>query len=166
MARVENEYPTQIEAHFGFSWKMYAISGAKSAAGAEAATEETAQVKGILAEIIVQLRSEFSDKVSSISKIIARGGKIPTTSIDSCREVLSRVKEMNVFGDVELTNQVRAFERILALDAVVGPDTNKVPELSADLDKIQETLTQSIDDAVRNAEKNLTGLGRRKIEVA
>jgi len=71
-----------------------------------------------------------------------------------------------VFGDVELTNQVRAFERILALDSVVGPDTNKVPGLAADLDKIQGVLKTSLDDAIRSAEQNLTGLGRRKIEVA
>jgi hypothetical protein len=166
MARVNNEYPTDIVSHFGFSWKMYAISGAKSAAGAEAATEETAQVKGILAEIVKQLRDEFSEKVRAIAGIIGRGGKIPSTSIDSCREVLARVKSMNVFGDAELTNQVRAFERILALDSVVGPDTNKVPGLAADLDKIQDVLKTSLDDAIANAEKNLTGLGRRKIEVA
>ena len=166
MARVENEYPTDIVSHFGFSWKMYAISGAKSAAAADVASEETAQVKGILAEIVKQLRDEFSEKVSSIAKIIGRGGKIPSTSIDSCREVLKWVKEMNVFGDVELNNQVRAFERILALDSVVGPDTSKVPGLAADLDKIQDVLKTSLDDAIAAAEKNLTGLGRRKIEVA
>jgi hypothetical protein len=165
MARVNNEYPTDIEAHFGFSWKMYAISGAKSAAGAEAATEETDQVKGILAEIVKQLRDEFAEKVSGIAKIIARGGKIPTTSIESAREVLKRVKEMNVFGDAELSNQVRAFERILALDSVVGPDTNKVPGLAADLDKIQDVLKTSLDDAIANAEKKLTGLGNRRISM-
>jgi hypothetical protein len=164
MARVNNEYPSQIEAHFGFSWKMYAISGAKSAA-ADVANEETAQVKGILAEIVKQLRDEFAEKVSGIAKIIARGGKIPSTSIDSCREVLKRVKEMNVFGDAELTNQVRAFERILALDSVVGPDTNKVPGLSADLDKIQDTLKTSLDVAIANAERSLTGFGNRKIQI-
>ena len=166
MARVESEYPKQIEAHFGFSWKMYAIAGAKSAAGAEVASEETAQVKGILREIVVQLRDEFAEKVKSVAAIIARGGRVPSTSIASCREVLNRVKTMNVFGDAELTNQVRAFERILGLSEVAIDPKDLGQSLTPDLNAIQNTLQTSLDDAIRSAEQNLTGLGRRKIKVA
>ena len=113
LVRIEAEYPKDIVSEFGFSWKIYGISGTKSASASEAIASETEQVKGVIREIVVQLRTEFSEKVSSIAKIIARGGKIPSTSLESAREVLKRVKEMNVFGDAELTNQVRAFERIL-----------------------------------------------------
>lgn len=164
LTRIEAEYPKNIVACFGFSWKIYGIGGTKSASASEAIATETEQVKGVIREIVVQLRTEFSEKVSSIAKIIARGGKIPSTSIESAREVLKRVKEMNVFGDVELNNQVRAFERILALQET-GYKADEV-NLRSDLDLIRVTIEQSIDDAVRAAEKNLTGLGRRKIEVA
>ena len=167
MARVNAEYPEDIVTHFGFAWKVYAISGAKSKAAAEGADEEAQAVKGIIREIIVQLRTEFSEKVEGIAKIIGRGGKVPTTSVASCRELLKRVREMNVFGDEELNRQVIAFERILALaDAGEAGYANTSPnDLNSDLDKIQETMKQSLDDAVAAAEANLTGLGRRRLEV-
>ena len=163
LSRIDAEYPEDVNSRFYFGWTSYAISGAKSKAAQDAVTQETEQVKGVVREIVSQLRAEFSDKVSSVAKIIARGGKIPTNSIASCREVLARVKEMNVFGDTELTNQVRAFERILAVSEVEARPDNEA--LSKDLDAIAENVQKSLDEAVANAEATLTGLGNRKITI-
>jgi hypothetical protein len=165
LTRIEAEYPKDIVSCFGFSWKIYGISGTKSSSASEAIATETEQVKGVIREIVVQLRSEFSDKVSGIASIIARGGRVPTTSIASCREVLDRVKTMNVFGDSELTNQVRAFERILALSEVSNDPKDLGLSLTPDINKIQKDLNESLDAAIANAEKNLTGLGNRRISL-
>ncbi len=163
MTRIEAEYPKDIVSCFFIGWKIYGISGTKSATAAEAIAQETEQVKGVVREIVTQLRTEFTEKVSGVAKIIARGAKVPTSSIASCREVLARVKEMNVFGDVELNRQVIAFERVLALAEVRSDSFNTTS--TTDLDRIQDVLTKSLDDAVAAAEKNLTGVGNRRLSL-
>lgn len=163
MTRIEAEYPQDIEARFFMGWTTYSVSGAKNAAAAEGMAQETEQVKGVIREMVSQIREEFSEKVASIGKIIARGGKIPTTSIVSCREVLARVKEMNVFGDTELLNQVRAFERILAISEMEARPDNEA--LKMDLSAIEASVRESLEAAVANAEANLTNVGNRRIAV-
>ncbi len=163
LSRIDAEYPEDVKSRFFFGWTSYAISGAKSKAAQDAVTQETEQVKGVVREIVAQLRTEFTDKVSSVTKIIARGGKIPTNSLASCREVLARVKEMNVFGDTELTNQVRAFERVLSISEVEARPDNEA--LKMDLDAIAANVQESLDEAVAKAEATLTGLGNRKISM-
>jgi len=164
IARIVAEYPEDVTSCFGFEWKVYSISGAKSQAAADAVAKETESVKDVVREIVVQLRDEFSEKVKAIAAIIARGAKIPSTSLESARELLNRVKEMNVFGDVELNNQVRAFERVLALASTESVPTNAFTTFGTDLNQIQDVLTKSLDEAVAAAEKNLTGLGNRRIQ--
>jgi len=161
--RIRDAYPSaeEVRAKFGIRWNIYAIRAPKSAATAQAAMDETESVKGIIRSMVGQLRDEFTEKVGAIMNAVAKAGKIPTTTIESAREVIQRIEDMNVLGDQELADQCRRFKEVIEKAETNGAYT--VRGASADLTEIKKAIDKSMEDAVADAEKSLTGVGRRKI---
>jgi hypothetical protein len=163
--RVMSEYPTpdEVRRRFSLRWKIFTIQGSKSAAVADAASEETEDVKSVVRDIITQLRAEISDKVGAVMAAVARGGKIPQPSVDSAMAVIDRVEQMNVFGDSVLTAQVATLRRVV--EAAVGDDGMDPTDMVSDLVGVKKALDSSVEQAVEDAKKNLTAVGRRKLSV-
>jgi len=161
--RVKAEYPNaqEVRSKFDMKWNIYAIRAPKSAATAQAAMDETENVKGIIRSMVGQLRDEFVEKVGAIMNAVAKAGKIPTSTIESAREVIQRIEDMNVLGDQELSDQCARFKNVIAKVETNGAYT--VRGASTDLTEIKQAITDSMEEAVADAEKNLTGVGRRKI---
>jgi hypothetical protein len=161
--RVRSEYPDaqEVKAKFGMRWNIYAIRAPKNAATAQAAMDETESVKGIIRSMVGQLREEFIEKVGSIMNAVAKAGKIPAPTIEAAREVIGRVESMNVLGDQELSDQCARFK--IVIDKAESNGAYTVRGASADLTEIKKAIDKSMEDAVADAEKSLTGVGRRKI---
>lgn len=161
--RVRAEYPDaqEVKAKFGIKWNIYAIRAPKSAATAQATLDETESVKGIIRSMVGQLREEFTEKVGAIMNAVAKAGKIPTPTIEAAREVIQRIEDMNILGDQELADQCARFKNVIDKAETNGAYT--VRGASADLTEIKEAIDKSMEEAVADAEKSLTGMGRRKI---
>jgi hypothetical protein len=161
--RIQAEYPaaSEVRGQFSLSWSVYALSSPKSAATAEAAKQEAEGVKSILGDMVKQLRADITDKVQSIMEICAKGGKLPERSIDVALELLDRVDSLNILGDRELEAQTRALRKMLVKVDPKAVDSGFVTGLT----QVQEALKGSVEDAIRQAEDSLTGLGRRQIAI-
>ena len=165
--RVAAEYPSpeDVRKKFGLTWRVFTISGSKSADASSGAQEETENVKGVVREMITQLRGEFTDKLGAVMAAVARGGKIPQPSVDSAIEVMDRIDAMNVFGDGELTNQVSILRRILKSATDDGTTKSERIGMVSDLSTMAKTMDKTVEQAVAEAEKSLTSLGRRKLSL-
>ena len=160
-ARIEAEYPNAatVRAKFGLTWNVYAVQGSRSKAAAEMIAGETAQVKSIIGEMIGDLRSELSKKVSGLLEITKKGGKLTDNSIGSAMSLLTKLESMNVLGDHVLADQITSLRS--ALSAVDKSEVGE--EFTVGLNQVKEELSQSVEQAIKDAEANLTGLGRRKL---
>ena len=160
--RIQAEYPSadEVRAKFGLRWSVYTVQGAKSAAAVTTAADEAQDVKEMISEMVGQLRTDFADKVKDLLSMVKKGGKLSRTSVESALEVLDRVESLNVLGDSVLSGQVQSLRSALA-----GIDTGSRVEddFVEGLETIEKELAESVERAVIDAEKNLTGLGRRKI---
>lgn len=161
--RIQAEYPEahEVRAKFGLSWNVYAIQGAKSRAALAAATEEAESVKSIVSSMVSELRSEMNQKLESILKITAKGGKLSSKSIESALTMLDRVESLNVLGDQVLSQQISSLR-----SAFLTMDKGQVTEdFVMGLNDVQTALEQSVEQAIAEAEANLTGVGKRKLKV-
>jgi len=166
--RVLSEYPSadEIRSKFYIRWNVYAVSGAKSGAIADTMAQETESVKSIVRSMIEQLREEFSERLGAVTAAIAKGGKLNSMTIESTREVLDRVESMNLFGDSVLADQVWKLRGIIDTAERNGKIyASKKSGFLNDLTSIQREVEKSAEDAVAEAEANLTGLGRRKFNI-
>jgi hypothetical protein len=161
--RLKLEYPLPVEVRnkFALRWNIYAIRAPKTGAAADAAAQETETVKGIVKGMVEQLRVEFMEKVGAVISAVARGGKLPGPTIDSAREVIARLEETNVFADEVLAAQLSRFKSVV--DKAESDGAYMVRGAAVDLDAIKTAIDKSADDAVADAERALTGLGRRKV---
>lgn len=164
LQRLMTEYPAPEAAKekFRLSWSVYAISAPKDAAATEGIAAETEAVKSIVKSMVMELRTEFSEKVGKIAKVVARGGVIPKKMVESAVEVMARVESMNVMGDEVLRQQVGILRGILTAAEANSRKTVGISEAS--LNDIEKAIEESADEAVRAAEEVLTGMGRRKIQ--
>ena len=159
--RIRVEYPTkeEVRAKFRLQWNVYAIQGAKSKAAAAVAANEAEQVKDIIGTMVGQLRSELSAKVEKILAAVNRGGALSSTSVGSAMELLNKVESLNVLGDQVLAQQIVSLRA--ALSTV---DRKNVGEdFGQGLEDIQEALEASVEEAIKQAEDDLTSVGRRKL---
>ncbi len=165
LTRLKNEYPaaSAVRDKFRLSWSVYAIAAPKDERIAGEVATETEAVKSIVQSMVMELRNEFTEKVSAISKVVARGGVIPEKMIASALEVMARVEAMNVMGDEALSRQVSALRAIVTAAERGGRKTTGISMTS--LDDIQVAVEATADEAVRAAEEALTGVGRRQMSV-
>jgi hypothetical protein len=159
--RVRSQYPDMIEIknRFRLAWSVYAIKGPSN----KAITAGGDEVKDVLKSMISDLRGEVSGKLGEVLAIVQNGGSLKPRSIEAALGVLDRVEDVNVFGDVELANQIGNIRRVLQTI-----ERGKVLDKATitGLEDVKKLLEADISDAVAAAEENLTGLGRRKLEVA
>jgi len=162
-SRILSQYPTveELREKFNMTWAIYAIQGAKSQAALEMIQNETATIKDVIGDMVKQLRSELAEKLSSLLVLTSKGGKLNKKSYDSTFELLDRVSAMNILGDTELTTQIEAIRAALSTvnREIVGEN------FTATLSSVSAELQQSIEQAVQQAEENLTGLGKRKLNL-
>lgn len=161
--RIQSEYPEahQVRDKFRLQWNVYAIQGARSKAAMAAATEEQENVKGIVSSMVTELRSEMQKKLEAIMQITAKGGRLSTKSIDSAVKMLDRLESLNVLGDQVLAQQISSLR-----SAFLTMDKGQVTEdFTAGLNDVQAALEQSVEQAIADAEANLTGVGKRKLKV-
>ena len=143
-------------------WNIYTVQGAKSRGAAQVVEDETNQVQSIVRSMVEQLRGEITGKLSDILSLISKGGKLRPASVASATSVLNRIDSLNILGDVQLRNQTQKIRNILqSLDLDLDVDSSTISGLTA----IQKDLKKGLDDAVVAAEKNLTSLGRRKLDL-
>lgn len=162
--RVYAEYPPSqlLRTKFALTWNIYSVQAAKSSAAKEVAEEESGKVKDILRDMIEQLRGDLQGKLQGILETATKGGTLPSRSVESAYKMLDRVESLNVLGDSVLADQVRAVRVALS-----GVDRKDVGDgFVTGLNDIQKTLEDSLEQAVADAERNLTGVGRRKLAVA
>lgn len=161
--RVQAEYPSveEIRSKFAIRWSVYAIQSPKSSAAKEAALEETDSIKSVVRGMIEQLRGEVTEKLKVLTDLIGKGGKVPKQSIDSARSLINRIDSLNVMGDRVLTDQVRALGRFL--DGLESEED--LGTVAIGIGEIQRTLESSIEEAVKEAEERLTGVGKRKLDI-
>ena len=161
--RIQGEYPSseEVRSKFRLSWSMYAVQGASTASVKDAVKEEGNNVKSIVEDMIVQLRQEAVEKVKQILRLTDKGGKLRKDTLESAMAMVDRLEALNVMGDGVLAQQISALRSSLTS---VGEE---VPgkEFSKGLKDIEQELTSSVEEAVKEAEKNLCGLGRRKLAV-
>lgn len=160
-SRIEAEYPSAatVRSKFGLTWNVYAVQGSRSKAAAEMIAGETAQVKSIIGEMVGELRKELSEKVSGLLEITKKGGKLTDNSIGSAMSLLTKLESMNVLGDRVLADQITSLRAALSTvdKSEVGDD------FTMGLNQVKAELNQSVEQAIKEAEENLTGLGRRKL---
>lgn len=161
--RVRAEYPSsqEVRMKFGFRWSVYAIQSAKNESAKAAAEEEAESIKSVVRGMIEQLRGEVTKKITVLTELIGKGGKVPKQSIESARALILRIEGLNVMGDNELNEQTRALGRFL--DAL--EDDSQNPSIAMGLTDMKKNLEESIDVAVKEAEERLTGVGKRKLAV-
>lgn len=162
--RVFSEYPPAelLRRKFALTWEVYSIQAAKSGAAKEVAEEESGKVRDILRDMIEQLRGDLQGKLQGILETATKGGTLPARSVESAYKMLDRVESLNVMGDSVLADQIRAVR--VALSDVDRKDVGE--GFVSGLNDIQKTLQDSLEEAVANAEQNLTGVGRRKLSIA
>ena len=161
--RIMMEYPTasQVRDRFSLKWSVYAVQGAKSKAALQAISEEADEVKSVVSSMVEQLRKDMKTKMESILKTAAKGGRLTDRSIDSALEMLDRVESLNILGDEVLGDQIDALR-----DALNKVDQKKVgKDFIKDLGDMQKQLEESAEQAVKDAEDSLTGLGKRKLNL-
>jgi hypothetical protein len=158
MSRIDQEYPSSsnMKSKFSLKWSVYAIQSPSSDVPID-----TDIVKDVLRGMVTDLRGEVSEKLGEVLKVISRGGTLQKRSVDSARAVLDRVESVSIFGDKTLTNQIKEIRKIL--DNINAKKVSQEEVLS--IEQIKGILETDIDAAVEAAEKSLTGLGQRKIQV-
>lgn len=159
--RILSEYPssTEVRQKFHLAWSVYAIQGARSRAALAAATEEQENVKSIVSSMVTELRGEMAQKLESLMKLTAKGGKLSTKSIESAHNMLDRLESLNVLGDQVLAEQINSLKR--AFNSI---DKGKVTDdLVMGLNQAQAELEASVEQAIADAESNLTSVGKRKL---
>lgn len=159
--RVLSEYPEahEVRSKFNIQWNVYAIQGARSKAALAAATEEQENVKSIVSSMVTELRSEMQDKLKAVLALTAKGGKLSTKSIESAVTMLDRLESLNVLGDQVLADQINSLR-----DAFMGMDKGQVTQdFVTGLNEVQTALEASVEQAIADAESNLTSVGKRKL---
>lgn len=161
--RIQAEYPTseEVKASFAMSWAVYAIQSPKSSAAKTAAADETDNIKGVVRGMVEQLRADAMEKLTTLSSLMSKGGKLPKQSIDSAKAMIARIDQLNVVGDRVLSEQTRQLMRLL--DAV--EDEEQRESVAAGFEDIKKILDESVEQAVKDAEDALTGVGKRKLAV-
>lgn len=161
--RLVGEYPSSpaVRAQFRLDWSVYALSSPKSKTTADAISAESEKVKGVVAEMVKQAREEVTEKLGQILQIVNKGGSLKSTSVDSALALLNRIESLNIMGDEVLGRQINALRNFLN-----GVDKGQVGEdFVPGLTSIKDSLEKSVDDAIIEAEKKLTGMGRRELEL-
>jgi hypothetical protein len=161
--RLRDEYPTaeEVAEKFSLGWNVYAISGARSAMAQSLLDQEVGAVKGIVRDMVVQLREEVRAKVADVLGLVERGGKLQDRSLEAAIAVIDRVEGLNVLGDYDLTRQLGALRAALqSIEA--GKRVTDAAVTS--LEGVKTALEKNVEAAVAAAEERLCGLGRRQIE--
>jgi len=163
--RLMAEYPPEdaILRKFYMRWTVYAIQAPKVSAAAQTMKEETETVKAVVKEMILQLRDEVMERVAALTRILSGGGTVSSTTVTATREVLARVRDMNVFGDAELEAAVGNLSRLLTTLEADGKDAKVVDGVVGELDAVMLGIKKSEEQAMKDAVATLTGVGRRKI---
>jgi hypothetical protein len=165
LLRVRTEYPTsdEVRGKFNLTWKVYAIQGAKAQGVTAAMAAEGETVKGVIGEMVSQLRAEVTERLSAVLAVLQRGGTLNVVSIRAAHELLERVELVNVMGDAVLSEQVARMRKALA---GVGKGKDVSESTVKGLVDIKRELEESVADAIASAERALTSVGRRKLKAA
>ena len=159
--RILSEYPTaeQVRDKFRLRWSVYAVQGAKSNAALEALGSEAEEVKSVVSSMVGQLRNELTDKLESIITIATKGGRLSDRSIDSALELFDRLEGLNILEDQSLAENINMARNLL--ESVEDKTVKK--GFTEELTSIKKELVKSQEQAVKDAESALIGLGRRKL---
>jgi len=170
LSRVISEYPSKQEVakKFGLEWKLFSISMPMSKSAAQSAAMAMPQVTKAVTSMVEQLRSELAEKVGGLITLVqkVKEGKSRTKdgfdakSKESALSVLAKVDRLNFFGDRILAEQTSVIRRMLESDDC-NPD-----RIAKDLNHVRSNLEGDIQAASAEAERKLTGIGRRKLQMA
>jgi len=161
--RIQSEYPSssEVKNRFQLTWSIYSVSGAASGSVAAAAAQEAENVRSVVTDMVKQLRDELLDQTQKIISQINRGGRVQARTAEATTQLLDRLDSLNVLGDQVLTQQINMLRKALS-----SWEDNKAPDgANKGLEAIKQELSASVDKAVADAEKVLTGLGRRKLTI-
>jgi len=171
LSRVTREYPLsqQVAQKFGLEWNFFTITMPSSKEAAKQAKASTPQIQKVVSSMIEQLRKELTDKVETLLSLAqkAKDGTarskegIGDKSRKSALAVLDKVERLNVLGDPILQEQTKVLR--LLLDGTDGE--SDFGRMMTDLGQVKSTLETDIAAAAKVAEKKLTGLGNRKLQL-
>jgi len=169
ISRVTQEYPSRekVAQKFGLEWNFFTIAIPSSKEAAVTAKSAIPQVQKVIGSMVEQLRNELSEKVAGLLDLAkkAKDGTSRTKegfgsmSKKSALAVLEKVDRLNVLGDSVLREQTQVLRSLLDSSDL---DMNNVIR---DLNSVKGNLEQDIATAQAQAEKKLTGLGVRKLQV-
>lgn len=169
LSRIISEYPSsqKVAEKFGLEWNFFTISVPASKEAARTAKSAVPQIQKVVSSMVEQLRKELSDKVAnllSLAKKSQEATKISKDgfgqkSKDSALAVLAKVDRLNFLDDATLKEQTRILRSLLEADQM------EFSNVVRDLNNVQSALETDVAQAAADAEKRLTGLGNRKIQM-
>ena len=155
------EYPSSVRDKFNLSWNRYVISSAKDQAMGDAVAEEAANVKSVIGDVIGQLRTQLGERVQELMDLVQKNGSVNKKSINSTLRLLERLEQLNFSQDRGLQAQITQVR--LWLEGAEKSAASS--ENSVSLVQVKEDLTKGVEEAVAEAEAELSGLGRRRLGV-
>jgi hypothetical protein len=167
-SRVVSEYPSRekVAEKFGLEWNFFTIQIPASKAAAKTAKAAAPQISKVVNGMIEQLRKELAEKVENLLTL-AKGQQEGTSrqksgfakkSRESALAVLAKVDRLNFLNDSVLKEQTRILRDLL------DSDISEIDSVMRDLSAAKVALESDLQEAAKNAEKRLTGLGTRKIQ--
>ena len=94
-----------------------------------------------------------------IITIATKGGRLSDRSIDSALELFDRLEGLNILEDQSLAENINMARNLL--ESVEDKTVKK--GFTEELTSIKKELVKSQEQAVKDAESALIGLGRRKL---
>lgn len=158
LKRILAKYPSEGEvgSKFYFGWKSFAVTAPIDGSIPEELKGVENDVSEAIKGMMKSLREEVIEKIGHILEMLKRGAKFTAKTLRSSRDLFSKVKSLNIFGDTELVDAMNKFEKILLTIDPGAEDDNSAVSLSG----LKKELEENLEAAVEKAQSKLT-LGKR-----
>ena len=162
LRRIEGKYPSHetLREKFNLTWRWFSVAAPQDGTvnGQGSIVDET------IGEMVGKLRQEIDAKMGDVIDLCVRGGKLSMKTYNSARTCLDRLESLNVFGDQGLARAITRMRETVSRAIDAGPD-NASEVLVGGLNPVREELSNSVEEAVAQAAKRLTGGGKRKLSL-
>lgn len=156
LKKARDNYPTpdQFRDAFNLRLQRFRLDDSEGASKIADAEKDVADmVRGMVAD----LRSRVTDKLADLREVIksAKGNNVNKRSLNAAIDVLNEVEPL-IMGDSVLSDQIKELRSTLNATQDTVAITNVV-------ERAEKALLVGIDDAVKQVQDRITGLGKRKI---
>jgi hypothetical protein len=107
---------------------------------AQARAEKERLIDGFLRDVVVQLRSMVYEASVDVLAAIQKNDRLPPRSVVQLNNLITQVKNLNFYGDVEIEEMVNRVNRAL----VVGAEDRSVGQIADNLRDIATVMRASL----------------------